>query len=734
MKKCLAMLSSLLLLSAAAFADVSAKKLADGNVEVTFFYGNPRATEVKVAGDFNGWGDGAEAMTKTDKGYTLTKVFPAGTTLKYKFISDGNWTEDVHAPDKVDDGFGGHNALADLDELAAGSGNGSDSSASAGNGSKKKSAIKFQTYSMVGFQSAWNLGYDDSDEKYTDGKDHYDDGGLESTGIGTKSYWKFSGNVTPHVPVYVEVALFENDGFNNIYKRDSLRAKDGLKNFATDMWFDPLYWLGGQKSNKADNPVSATGWAYLGHFKTGVEFPWLTYTAGVKYAKLPPHTNVNWITVDNEWEAGYQATGGYSEIASGASVKELLENVTGGAVSDFKAVVAPNRTADRAGSQYGMYSYVNATLLNNHYVDFQYNAAYGKDGYDTAMDHIYENDYIIGYRGKFGPVVLKANGAINYYGSYKIDDKTKSFYAPSTSDVGVVDDKLDKKIDDTAANVNVTFSNDIFTSEVGFRYRGSQANLMYVEQGADDHKHLTDKLGDLNVWRAWTDTSVAPTEWLTLGVNPYIEKTLNKNDKKSDFSAQKFTFANKDNTLIYVRPYGDFYLGSFTSIDGTLSFYAEGKHVTKEEDKFKNGGLKEAKDTILCEAGVRYEMKFEDSALSSCSLMYGYDANDNDCVLHTVIAEAGLPLGFNAQTGCGWRTIDGKVVKYNPFGFFVGINKEISKTYGTILYTNFVYNMDPYKGFGDGQYILNLDRYTLDSSANNYWNKAAFRVALKIEF
>lgn len=90
MKKVLAFVSSVLLLASAAFADVSVKKLDDGKVEVTFFYANPRAGEVLVAGDFTNWQDGAEPMEKGEKGFTLVKVVPAGTIMKYKFISDGN--------------------------------------------------------------------------------------------------------------------------------------------------------------------------------------------------------------------------------------------------------------------------------------------------------------------------------------------------------------------------------------------------------------------------------------------------------------------------------------------------------------------------------------------------------------------------------------------------------------------------------------------------------------------
>ena len=87
MKKLFAFISVFLILSAAnIFADVSVKKLSDGNVEVTFFYGNPRASEVLLAGDFTNWQDGALPMSKGDKGFSLTKTFKPSDELRYKFI------------------------------------------------------------------------------------------------------------------------------------------------------------------------------------------------------------------------------------------------------------------------------------------------------------------------------------------------------------------------------------------------------------------------------------------------------------------------------------------------------------------------------------------------------------------------------------------------------------------------------------------------------------------------
>ena len=62
------------------------------------------------------------------------------------------------------------------------------------------------------------------------------------------------------------------------------------------------------------------------------------------------------------------------------------------------------------------------------------------------------------------------------------------------------------------------------------------------------------------------------------------------------------------------------------------------------------------------------------------------------------------------------------------------MNKQVCKSYNTVFYTNFVYGVDPYKAFGDGQDTLNLDGYTLDSDADYFWHNAALRMGLKFDF
>ena len=96
MKKLTAFIAVLLLACTFVFADVAVKDLGDGKAEVTFFYGNPRAGEVVIAGSWTDWQDGALPMTKVDGGWEYVGIFSHDDELKYKFISDGNWT-----PDKI---------------------------------------------------------------------------------------------------------------------------------------------------------------------------------------------------------------------------------------------------------------------------------------------------------------------------------------------------------------------------------------------------------------------------------------------------------------------------------------------------------------------------------------------------------------------------------------------------------------------------------------------------------
>ena len=285
MKRTLSFVMVLLALVSFVFADVTVKDLGDGTAEVTFFYGNPRASEVVIAGDFTNWEGGALPMTLIEgKGWEYKTVVPHDTVMKYKFISDGNWTADLKAPDTIDDGFGGKNGLVEVAVLVAAASGNADAAAAASSGGAGK--LRFQSWSMAGFQTKFQL------KETVEGAE---DNGVLATGLNVKSYLKVSGEALKNVPMYIEVALAEQDSFNNLYNRDSLALKDGLKNALVDTIFDPAYFYGGQEAAKT----------YLGHLKYGITTPYVEWTTGYKYAKMPPHASAIWNTITDNWDAGY---------------------------------------------------------------------------------------------------------------------------------------------------------------------------------------------------------------------------------------------------------------------------------------------------------------------------------------------------------------------------------------------------------------------------------------------
>ena len=700
MKKLFAFISVLAVAMAGLFADVTAKKNADGKIEATFFYGNPRATEVLLAGDFTNWQNGALPMEKTDKGFTLTKVFDAGTTVKYKFIADGNWTTDLKAPDFVDDGFGGKNSVAELDSLAGGA-----------DAANPKASLKFLTWSMFGAQAKF-LTDDDSVNEL--------DAGLESAGLNLKSYVKFSGYALPKVPVYVEVAVAEQDTFENLYKQDELEWEDGLKNLI-DLPFDPLYYLGGQDAAKT----------YLGHFKFGIESNYVNWTTGYKYAKLPPHNINDWTTVDKEWEAGYSEIGGYNYFELGSALQQL------GPIS-LKAAIAPNRSADRKGGQYGFFGWFDLSTGPAFTLSFQYNSALGKT-FDTIFGHCYEQDFIAGYKGIFGPVTLRANYLANIYGDgdlSRIDGVTYySKFIPATSDVGEVTSSAENPMGNMAGTMDVTYSNDVLYARVGGRFRGYQAGQMYVEEGADDHTNISDQLGDLNHLRAWVDVNANIAEGVNIGLNPYVQMVFDKDAteyKASDKTYENSPFKNKDTLKLYAKPYFALDFNDLAYVDAKLDGYAEFAYYTEDEDKVSSAF---GTENYTFEAiGLRYEQNLGSDFLKAYTLQYCFDNTDTDYLFNTLIFTGDLAKDYHLQAGLGLRTLNPDSKKddpNNPFAFFIGAYKQIPVLAKPTAYLQFMYAMDPYQKFGDGPTAFKFDDYKLDDGVTDYMNNYAVRIGLQ---
>jgi hypothetical protein len=746
MKKFYAFISVLLILTAAAFADVSVKKLADGQVEVTFFYGNPRASEVVIAGDFTDWQNGALPMTKTDKGWTFVKTVPAGTVMKYKFISDGNWTADIKAPDTVDDGFGGKNGLVDVDTLVAAS---VPAAAAEDASAAKKANIKFMTWTVTGIQSKFRTqGVVDSTKKGMD---------FDSATIGVKSYNKLTGNLLPDMPFYVEIALAETELENGYaantkllylaqkdrYGRDTVSIEDGLKSAFTGLLTNPVSYL----SKADDNTTASAGPGsnpYLGHLKFGINSPYINWYTGFNYAKADVRQAVIWKTLDGNWDAGYQHVGGFNSFALGSKLQHILgEDVT------LDAGFAPNRSADRKGTKYGYWGWA-GVKYEDLAVDFQSNGMYNGD---YIFEDPVEHDFIIGAKDKFGGFSVAAqalasthqmnsadcaaadsSGVIDYFGY-----STDVFYRTNTFD----------GIQNMAAEAKVGYDDPdkFFGVTADYRMRGAQASMLFLRENHDDGTFdLSETLGRLNSQNIGLTGYVKPIDALKIDLDASAKLPLEKLTSSSDVVQGYATYCPSwyltrcsdemapvflvnggaefmvKPTVTYdisdnmsVSAYGKMYYSAYDWESGIDS--AEANKYTASDSAF-----------LFQRAGVSFSAKKINDIVKGVDVYYGLDNRNSVRLFNTLVGDVKLPSDITASAAIGIKTVKDTdaAAGYdkdtnNPFAFAIGVSKKLSKIQKPIVYTEFVYNMDPYKNFGDGQDNLALE----DSNVSKRWDKEA---------
>ena len=227
-KKIMMVLALITLVFSASFADVYIKDLDGTNVEVVFTFKDDAATEMAVIGDFVGWVEPGVPMAKNADGkWEVAVKSTMDGVLKYKFWYKGTYIYDFKSPDKIDDGFGGNNGLIEVSKVLAkqkakeleASGDAAGAAALLAQAGGGDSGLKFQTWSMLGFQTKFTVG---------------EAMAADSAGINLKSYLKASGNAVPNMPIFLEVHLAEQDGFNNLYQKDTKTWKDGLTNLLVE--------------------------------------------------------------------------------------------------------------------------------------------------------------------------------------------------------------------------------------------------------------------------------------------------------------------------------------------------------------------------------------------------------------------------------------------------------------------------------------------------------------------
>ena len=769
MKKLFAFISLFLLLGiGSAFADVTVKKLADGNVEVTFFYGNPRATEVLLAGDFNNWQNGAEAMTKTDKGFTITKTFKATDELRYKFISDGNWTTDLKAPDFVDDGFGGKNSHVVIADMIGGD---DDAAAS-------KAKINFVSWSMFGIQANYlTQGVNDSTKKGFD---------LDSVTVGAKSYNKFVGNFLPNCPVYIEIALAETDledytgegkikqiYAKNIANEESISWADGLKGLVSGIFSDLVAYLA-RTTNNSDDAKGPGSNPFLGHLKFGFNTPYINYLTGFNYAKPDVRQAITWTTVCSSWDAGYQHVGGFNQFSLGSKAVASLEEATG---LTFDIGFAPNKTGDRKGTKYGYWGWFDVKK-DDLVIDFQTNGMYnGNYMFYEPVEH----DFIIGAKDKIGGISFAVQALLATH-----QKNTSEIVAFNTAD-GNGGNALDyfgystdvwyrsgdfDGIQNMAANVQVGYKADMFNVNLEYRFRGMQASMLYLRENHDDGTFdLSNTLGVLNSQRIAFNGSVNPLEALKIDLGVTAEMALSELkagdeefdvwtgelEKASWWKSRRFIeedaplfnrtggaeFTFKPAVAYTLEDYG-ITIGAY----GDMNYQAYQWSDGIDEDKYNKYDASDSPFRFK-KAGVSFAMTPDSDIVKGVNVYYGLDMSNKVRYFNTLIGQVMFPGDVTANLAFGLKTentasaddsFDSDV--NNPFAFAVGVSKRFKAMKKPTLYAQFVYNMDPFKHFGDGQDALNLDRCNVNGSHEKegvgkidavdwYDGRAAMRVGIR---
>lgn len=755
MKKVIGFISILTTCSALMFADISAKKLDDGSVEATFFYGNPRATEVLIAGDFTDWQNAALPMEKGEKGFTLVKVFPKGTTVKYKFIVDGSWTTDLKAPDFVDDGFGGKNSFGELDSIAGG-----------GDSAVKKANIKFMTWTMLGSQAKF-LTQKESDPSKK-GMD------LNDVTVGAKSYAKFSGNVTPEMPVYVELAVAETelddyldkDGLKHppikLYEKD--RYGNETKNFrqgASGLASSPAAWLGQATDNMAIEAGPGTN-PKLGALKFGFETSWINYSTGFCWAKQDKRAKILWTTIDGNWDAGYQHMGGFASFSTGTKAQELFADKG----IKLDAGFVPNKSADRKGLKYGYIGWLGAEFQDVGLIlDFQSNGMFDSD---VIFEDSVERDFIFGAKEKLnladtGSITFAAQGLFATH--QKTSDEIAAMNKRDNPNAGGVADYTGYSTDvfyrsgDNGANnlagefkVEYDANEKLWGVSLDYRMRGPEASMLFLRENHDDGTFdLSETLGVLNSQNiGFSGYANLMEDSLYIGLDTTATLPLKHIEEDSELATKYYAeqawkswyarrfgndmaplFGIKSGAEIVAEPTVAYYLTE----DISLTLNAGVKYnAYKYDDDSNDPNNYDASDSafLFKNAGLTLEWSEFSDVIKQMDVYYGLDNSNAVRLFNTLVASVTLPMDFKVSAALGLKTVKGTDAAdsynkdmNNPIGFALGVSKQIKRIKSPILYAQFVYNMDPYKKFGEGQEQLALDGANLRRGWDSECSKGA---------
>ena len=407
----------------------------------------------------------------------------------------------------------------------------------------------------------------------------------------------------------------------------------------------------------------------LGNFNIGVNSAYVNVLTGWKWAKLKTHNPIIWETIDGDTCAGWGDTGGgFVLVTNGSEAKKI------GDVS-LDLGLSTNKSADGgAGNQFGIYSYATVGVAGITF-DAQYSVAFGDKAFfeDTSA-----HDAIFGAKGSIGPVSLAGQALFDF-------DKAGDKYELTAKDMAFVG-KAD-------------YSSDILEGGLKYQYRGLNAEMMYDQSGED-------QLG--------TAGQSKVSGYATL-------KAIYGIDLKLDASV---AYANEDakGVSIDFKPNAIFSLLDLVGFDATADIYTNMNVTTGDEVKYSYNNL-----------GMKVGVGALNDVVTGIDVYYGM-ANAKKALNNSLITRVKFPKDFTADAGFVLRSLKDATEtakkEANPFGFAVGVTKRFKDHKAPFAWAQFVWNMDPFKGAGDGRDNLALDGYILDGFGN-YDGAASFRMGIR---
>ena len=602
---------------------------------------------------------------------------------------------------------------------------------------------------------------------------------LDSVNLGAKSYNKFVGNFLPNCPVYIEIALAETDledytgegkvkqiYAKNIANEESISWADGLKGLVSGIFSDPVAYLA-RTTNNSDDAKGPGSNPFLGHLKFGFNTPYINYMTGFNYAKPDVRDAITWTTVCSSWDAGYEHVGGFNQFSLGNKAVAALEEATG---VTFDIGFAPNKTADRRGSKYGYWGWVDAKF-NDWVIDFQTNGMYNGD---YMFYQPVEHDFILGAKNTFATdagqlsVALQGLVATHQMSTSELlaagANNMPDYFGYST-DVWYRSTEFNG-LQNLAANARVGFKADIWNVNAEYRMRGMQASMLYLRENHDDGTFdLSSTLGVLNSQRIALDASVTPMEALNINLGVTAEmplQTIKEGDEAYDvWNSQLQDWWKSRRFIENDQPLFNITGGTELSFKPAVTYTMDVDAMTfgayadmqfcNYNDVEKYYSTSDSNFRVKV-AGASFSMKPEYSDLiKGVNVYVGQDMSNVNRMFTTLVGKVSFKDDWTANASIGLKyenTLSNKDARKfnadanNPFAFAVGVSKQFKAMKKPTVYAQFVYNMDPFKHFGDGQDALNMNRSNVNGSHEKegdgvidavdwYDGRAAMRVGIR---